>query len=218
MKTRARTMHGLQIIASTTVILAIMTLVYSFWDAPPIAQGVPVLSEDTYAKVIGLISDTHAHLPILSKEIPESVFEVFKEANVSLIIHAGDVTNLNIIKKLERIAPVVAVYGNVDPPKMRTILPTMSITEINGLRIGVIHNVGFPPFWGMNEMERIAKEKDLNVLVFGHTHKPFLRVKEGVIFINPGSPIDPLPPFLVKRTIGLLVITEEGIEPFIIEV
>ncbi len=201
-----------------TLVVTIATVVYAFWEAPPALREVPELIKSPGIRVVGLISDTHAHLPFLGGELPEKVLTIFKEANVSLIIHAGDLTSLDIIEELERIAPVVAVHGNMDPPEVRAILPSLAVEVVSGWRIGVVHDIGFPPLWGMAEMERIAEEHDLDVLVFGHTHKPFLRVEGDRIFINPGSPVDPLPPLLTKRTIGLLVIAEGSIEPFIIEV
>lgn len=204
--------------ALVLIILALATIIYSFWDVPPIAQKLPTTIRGINVKVIGLISDTHTHLPILGSKLPEKVFEIFKEANVSLIIHAGDIVDLNVIRELERIAPVVAVYGNTDPPEIRALMPAMAIIEVNGKRVGVVHDVGIPPLWGIDKMERIANENNLDVLVFGHTHKPFLKSEGDTIFINPGSPIDPLPPLLVKRAVGLLIITEERIEPYIIEI
>jgi len=70
----------------------------------------------------------------------------------------------------------------------------------------------------MDEMKRLAKEKGLNVLVFGHTHRQSVRWDDDVLFMNPGSATDPLPPMLVKPTVGLLLITEEKVEPLIVRV
>jgi len=55
-------------------------------------------------------------------------------------------------------------------------------------------------------------------LVFGHTHRPAIKVDEGILFVNPGSPTNPLPPLLTKPTIALLKIEKEGIEPEVIKV
>lgn len=212
------TLRGWMLVSlAMTLLVMVATLTYAFWDVPPIAREVPLI--DPGAKVIGLISDTHLHFPPRTPaESPLRFFEVFREANVSLIVHAGDLVSLDVIEELEKIAPVVAVHGNMDPPEVRAVLPAMAVVEVNGWRIGVMHSTGLPPFWGMSEMERIAHENDLDVLVTGHTHRPFLRVAKGMIFINPGSPADPLPPFLMKRTVGILVVREEAIEPYIVEV
>ena len=70
----------------------------------------------------------------------------------------------------------------------------------------------------MGEMRSVAKINGLDVLVFGHTHRQFLKWEGSVLFINPGSPTDPLPPMLVKPTVALLLVTEEKVEPFIVKV
>ena len=84
--------------------------------------------------LIGLISDTH--IPDRAKEIPQKVFESFD--NVDLIIHAGDLTSPKVIEDLEKIAPVMAVQGNMDRAN-GIDLPKAKIIEAEGLKIGVVH-------------------------------------------------------------------------------
>ena len=163
-------------------------------------------------KLVGLISDTH--VPSRSRKLPERVFEIFKD--VDLIMHAGDITRIEVVKELEKLAPVIAVHGNMDPQEVRDQLPEFTSIELLGHKIGVTHDPG--ALWGMHEMKRLAKEKSLNVLVFGHTHKQSVEWEDDRLFINPGSATDPLPPLLVKPTVGLLLLKEERIEPFIIKV
>lgn len=163
-------------------------------------------------KHVGLISDTH--IPARAKAVPKKVFEVFN--GVSLILHAGDLTQLSVVDELEQLAPVVAVCGNMDRYEVREKLPRMNSVEVYKWKIGVIHNPGI--FMGMKRMKTIARENGFSVLVFGHTHRPTLKQEEGVLFINPGSPTNPLPPFLTKSTVALLRITREKIEPEIIEI
>jgi putative phosphoesterase len=133
-----------------------------------------------------------------------------------LIIHAGDITQLNVINELEKIAPVIAVHGNMDPPDVKRKLPELNTIEFHGKKIGIIHDPD--TLYGMDKMKRIAKENDLNILAFGHAHKPFIKHVDNVLFINPGSLNDPLPPILMKPTVGLLIITENKVEPLIIKV
>lgn len=163
-------------------------------------------------KVVGLISDTH--IPTRAHAIPPRVFEVFVGSN--LIMHAGDLIQLRVLSDLERLAQVVAVYGNMDEPDVRERLPKTGSVEVYKWKIGVIHNPG--ALWGTRRMKRIAKQNNLDVLVFGHTHRPVFKWEEGILFINPGSPTNPLPPFLTKPTIALLKVTKEGIEPEIVEI
>jgi len=163
-------------------------------------------------KLVGLISDTH--IPAKAKTVPKKIFEVFD--GVSLILHAGDLTQLSVVDELKQLAPVVAVCGNMDGYKVREKLPRINSVKVYKWKIGAIHDPGI--FMRMKKMKTIAKENDFSVLVFGHTHRPSLKREEGIIFVNPGSPTNPLPPFLTKPTVALLRITKEKIEPEIIEI
>lgn len=183
-------------------------LLYSLWGMPPIFEEPPQIKKSPGMKIIGMISDTHVSG---DAGIPRRVFEVFKD--VDLIIHAGDLVQLEVLEELREIAPVVTVYGNMDPPEVRGELQEINSIRVHGWNIGVVHDAGL---WGMGRRERIARENDFDILVFGHTHKPFLKKRGGVWFINPGSPTNPLPPLLVRPTVGLLIVTEEKVEPVII--
>jgi len=163
-------------------------------------------------KLVGLISDTH--IPAKAKTVPKPIFEVFDGA--SLILHAGDLTQLSVVNELQELAPVVAVCGNMDGPDVRERLPKMDSVKVYRWKIGVIHNPGI--FWGMKRMKTIAKRNNLDAMIFGHSHRPSLKRENGKLFINPGSPTNPLPPFLTKPTVALLRITKEKIEPEIVEI
>jgi len=163
-------------------------------------------------KLVGLISDTH--IPTRARTIPEKALEVFRDAY--LIIHAGDLVQLGALSALEELASVVVVCGNMDERDVRQRLPKMNSVKIYDWKIGVVHDSG--ALWGTERMKRIAKQNEFNVLVFGHTHRPFLRQEDGTLFVNPGSPTNPLPPFLTKPTVGLLKIIKEKIEPKIVQI
>ncbi|MBO3754907.1 MAG: metallophosphoesterase family protein, partial [Candidatus Brockarchaeota archaeon] len=81
---------------------------------------------------------------------------------------------------LEKLAPVLAVHGNMDPYEVKAKLPEMDVVEFYGWRIGVVHDPG--ALWGMGEMRRIAEENRLNILVFGHTHRHFVKWEDDVLF------------------------------------
>ncbi|MGC8849032.1 MAG: metallophosphoesterase family protein [Candidatus Bathyarchaeia archaeon] len=179
---------------------------------PKISMDRSSMEKEADTKAIGLLSDTH--IPSRAGRLPDGVAEVFSQ--VDLIIHAGDLTSIKVIEELEALAPVLAAHGNKDPPDVKASLPRMGLTEVHGWRIGVIHDVGFP--WGMKTMKRTARENNLNILVLGHTHRPFVKWDEGILFINPGSPTNPLPPFITKPTVGLLLVTRQMVKPFIIAV
>jgi uncharacterized protein len=163
----------------------------------------------TSQKIIGLISDTH--VPSRAKSIPPRVFKIFEKAD--FIIHAGDLVELSVIDELEAIAPVLAVSGNMDAPNVNGSLPEMESMKIFDWRIGVMHDPN--ALWGDTKMRYIAKENGFHVFVYGHTHCASIKWEDGVLFINPGSPISPASEN-DKPTVALLKITKDGIVPEIV--
>jgi len=162
-------------------------------------------------KTVGLISDTH--IPVRARTIPKRVLEIFDKAE--FIVHAGDLVQLTVIDDLEQLAPVLAVYGNMDGPGIRGKLPKMNSVKVFDWKIGVMHDPG--TLFGMGKMREIAKQNGFNVLVYGHTHNSSIKWEGKTLFINPGSPTNPIPSFLAKPTVALLRITKEKISPDIIQ-
>jgi putative phosphoesterase len=174
-------------------------------------QVLPRLQESS-GKIIGLISDTH--VPVRAKEIPKEVFKVFE--NADYIVHAGDLVELSVIDELEQLAPVLVVYGNMDGPEIRGKLPKVDSLKVFEWKIGVMHDPG--AIFGVRKMREIAKKNGFNVLVYGHTHNSNMRWERDILFVNPGSPTNPAPPFIAKPSVGLLRVTRERIVPEIIQI
>lgn len=122
--------------------------------------------------LIGLISDTHG---MLRPDVHSAL------AGVELILHAGDVGGEEILLELATIAPTLAVAGNTDSPA--PYLESEIVRTIGGLTIHVSHGheVGRPT------PERLLARYPQDILVYGHTHKPFLLEWEGRIVVNPGA-------------------------------
>ena len=159
--------------------------------------------------LIGLISDTH--IPDRMKELPEKVFEAFKD--VEMILHAGDVTSQEVIEKLEEIAPVTAIQGNTD----RIVglnLPKTAVVEAEELKIGVIHGEVYPRA-DTQQLHYLAKQLDVDILVSGHSHQPKVEKVEDVLLINPGSPTVPR---LADRTIMMLEINKKEVDVELVKV
>jgi len=175
-------------------------------------QILPKLQNFSLAKTVGLISDTH--IPVRAKNIPKEVFKTFE--NVDYIIHAGDLVELSVIDELEQFAPVLAVSGNMDGPEIRGKLQRVNSVKIFNWKIGVMNEPG--ALFGMGKMREIVKQNSFNVLVYGHTHKSSIKWEGNILFINPGSPTNPLPPFIIKPTVALLRVTKENITPEIIQI
>ena len=159
--------------------------------------------------IIGLISDTH--IPDRAKEIPQKVFEAFNE--VDLILHAGDLTSPKVIEELEKTAPVVAIQGNMD--RVNGIdLPIAKTIEVEGLKIGIAHGEVYPRA-DTQQLVYLAKELDVDILVTGHSHQPKIEQTDGVLLLNPGSPIVPR---LADRTVMLLEIKNKEVDVEIIKI
>ncbi len=132
--------------------------------------------------IIGVLSDTH------SLNIPTSLIERFK--SVDLIIHAGDICDLQTLKMLNKIAPTKAVQGNMDEPAVKKILPLKEIIVCGNVRIGVTHgHIGELRDALKNAMFSFKNDK-MDVVIFGHSHQAFNEKVGPTVYFNPGSPND----------------------------
>jgi putative phosphoesterase len=105
-----------------------------------------------------------------------------------LIIHCGDFVSLAFWHELSALGPPVAgVYGNMDEPEVRELLPKEREIRVEEVRIGMVHIPG--PRAGREARLR-AKFPDCGAVVYGHTHMPDLTEDEGVWILNPGSPTE----------------------------
>lgn len=120
--------------------------------------------------LIGVLSDTHGH-------IPSGVAKAFK--NVDLIIHAGDIGDEKVLDKLSKIAPVVAVRGNMDYGRWADKLPESEIIEIGQIAFVVLHIA--------SRLDAVPDNSGIKAVISGHTHRPDIYEKNGVTFVNPGS-------------------------------
>ncbi|MFD8422161.1 metallophosphoesterase family protein [Streptomyces sp. NPDC059466] len=132
-----------------------------------------------------LMSDTH--LPSRARELPPPLMAELPLADV--VVHAGDWVDTATLDLLEaRARRLVAVHGNNDGPQLRARLPEVARAELDGLRLGVVHETG-----SAKGRERRCAERypDLDVLVFGHSHIPWdTTTGTGLRLLNPGSPTD----------------------------
>jgi putative phosphoesterase len=132
-----------------------------------------------------LISDTH--VPARARRLPDDVLARIDAADV--VVHAGDWVDTATLDLVQaRAARLIAVFGNNDGPALRARLPETAQVELEGVRLGVVHETG--PARGREE--RCARRfPDLDVLVFGHSHIPWdSTAPSGLRLLNPGSPTD----------------------------
>ena len=122
---------------------------------------------------IGLISDTHGLVR------PEALAAL---DGVEMILHAGDVGRLSVLRELGGIAPVHAVYGNVDDPAFD--LPQRLDLTLGGVRVHVSHGHEL----GSPAPRTLAHAYDADVIVYGHTHRQLIETVAGhTLVINPGA-------------------------------
>jgi hypothetical protein len=132
-----------------------------------------------------LIADTH--LPRRARDLPARLWAEVDDAD--LVVHAGDWVDLRLLDELEeRSRRLVGVWGNNDHGALRERLPEFARVEVDGIRLGVVHETG--PAKGREE-RCSAAHPDVDVLVFGHSHIPWDTTStSGLRLLNPGSPTD----------------------------
>ncbi|RZU39736.1 metallophosphoesterase family protein [Edaphobacter modestus] len=148
--------------------------------------------------LIGVISDTHGLLR------PEALVAL---AECEQILHAGDVGNPEILGALKEIASVTAIRGNVDVRGACAELPATEAVELGGRLFYMIHSVRDL------DIDPVAAEVD--VVVSGHSHKPGIERKKGVMYLNPGS-AGPRR-FELPVSVALVTVGEDGVEARIVE-
>lgn len=119
---------------------------------------------------VGVISDTHGLLR------PEALQAL---QGAEHILHAGDVGDPQILTSLAKIAPVTAIRGNIDEGGTCGHLPTIELIELGGRSIYMLHDV--------KKLELNPEAAGIAAVVFGHSHKPTVERRRGVLFLNPGS-------------------------------
>src|SRR6266480_105514 len=119
---------------------------------------------------IGIISDTHGLLR------PQAIAGL---QGSDVIVHAGDIGDPAILDKLNDIAPVTAVRGNVDKGAWAQRIPQTNVLEVEGISIYVLHI--------LDELDLKLEAAGFAAVVCGHSHVPKQEVKNGVLYFNPGS-------------------------------
>ena len=119
---------------------------------------------------MGVISDTHGLLR------PEAV-EALHDSD--LIVHAGDVGDPAVLERLRAIAPTTAVRGNVDTGAWAKALPVSDVVNVGKLRVYVLHEI--------SALDLDPKAAGFAAVISGHSHRPGAEVRNGVLYLNPGS-------------------------------
>jgi uncharacterized protein len=136
--------------------------------------------------LIAVIADTH--MPRGPRRLPGACVE--RIAAADLLLHAGDLMTVEVLRDLEAIGPpVAAVQGNMDTAELRRLLPEERVVDAGGARIAMLHDAG--PSGGRLERLRRRFGDRAEAVVFGHSHIPLHeRADDGFQIFNPGSPTE----------------------------
>lgn len=146
---------------------------------------------------IGVVSDTHG---LLRPEVMPAL------AGVEQILHLGDVGNPTVFKSLENVAPVHAVRGNIDRGGPGGRLPETDVLLFEGHYVYLLHDIG--------TLRLDPAAAKFSAVLYGHSHKPSIERRNGVLYFNPGS-CGPRR-FELPVTLGILDITSARLEPRIV--
>src|SRR5262245_33410909 len=147
--------------------------------------------------LIGVISDTHGLLR------PEATAAL---RGVRVVIHAGDIGRPEVLEELRAIAPTHAVRGNIDTQAWANRLPLTEVVDVGPLRFWVLHEIS-----GL-DLDPVAA--GFAAVIFGHSHKPSIEMRNGVLWLNPGS-AGPRR-FRLPVTIARIRVTAQKLNPEII--
>lgn len=142
------------------------------------------------------LSDTH-----LVDKIPVQLADLAKGAD--LILHAGDFVSIEVYETFAELGPLEAVRGNSDAAAIRAILPLRRVVEVGDVRLGLVHMASFSVDPTGAGFGLLAREMDVDILVFGHIHRPYVDRNDRLL-ICPGSPTTPRmsPPTVAEIEIG----------------
>jgi uncharacterized protein len=144
--------------------------------------------------MIGVISDTHGLLR------PEAI-EALR--GVEHILHAGDVGDPSILDSLRNLAPVTAIRGNIDVDGPCSQLPATEVITLHGHTFYMLHD--------RHALDLDPGAAGFSAVISGHSHKPLIEWRDGVLYMNPGS-AGPRR-FSLPVSIGLLTIGADGLQP-----
>lgn len=173
---------------------------------------------------IGVIADTH--IPDIIPELPPKVKEIFR--GVDIILHAGDITTVETLRELQNYFTItMAVAGEHDNEDAKKYLQTKQVVEFGNRKIGIIH--GYSADKGTDPLSNLSRKlkklfrppthedlyqyvlsqfEDVDCIVFGYTHQPYVKVRNGVLLFNPGAVA---PTRGVRASVGLLDIGKRAI-------
>ncbi|MDJ0848850.1 MAG: metallophosphoesterase family protein [Myxococcota bacterium] len=147
---------------------------------------------------VGVLSDTHGLVR------PEAVAAL---RGSDVIVHAGDVGKPEVLERLRELAPTRAVRGNVDRGAWAEALPTRDVVEVGDRNLYVLHT--------LQDLDLDPAAAGFAAVICGHSHRPSAEVRDGVLYLNPGS-AGPRR-FTLPVAVARLTVSASGLDPELIE-
>lgn len=155
-----------------------------------------------------VISDTH--IPRVAHDLPAAIYDEIKK--VDMILHAGDFVERSVYEKLKSLKDLRAVAGNMDSQFLKDNLKAKEVIEVGKFKIGLVHGHGAKRDLINTVRNEFGK---VDAIVFGHSHDAISIVKDGILFLNPGSPTDNI--FAAYNSYGIIELDDKKIEGKIIK-
>jgi putative phosphoesterase len=166
---------------------------------------------------IGLLADTH--IPECGPDLPQAAYDALMGCDQ--ILHCGDLHTIDVIDRLERLAPTVASRGNGDTFEPRVRRPGVAedsrvvdtfLANVNGFRIGLTHDLAHAEGRSDEDVARLLVRRfgsRVDIAVSGHTHVPTVwGLADGTALVNPGSPTMPYGYLGIVGTVGFIDIDD----------
>jgi len=158
---------------------------------------------------IVVLSDTH--IKGEGNWLSPELRKVFRE--IGFIVHCGDFVIPSVYEELGKLGKVMAVHGNMDAFELKNELPPKITFQIEGKKIGIIHGFGSP--YGLESRVGTALP-GVDVVLYGHSHRPQNLLLNGVLFFNPGSLTNNR--FSPFHSYGIIELDSRGVQGEIIKI
>lgn len=155
---------------------------------------------------VGVVSDTH--LSARRTALPVPLLEGL--AGVDLILHAGDIQSLEALHAFEALGPVRAVIGNNDDRALRERLPARRYFRFGTTTVGLMHGHDVDRLTARQAVERVFRGQ-VDVGIFGHSHRPLCLWLDQFLLFNPGSPTNKR--WEPRFSYGIIRFDDDGVHP-----
>jgi len=204
--------------------------VANIYGRPEAAPGPAVArrlrSDGVTTRRIGLLADTH--IPECGPDLPDAAYDALEGCDQ--ILHCGDLHTIDVVNRLERLAPTIAARGNGDTFGPRARRPGVAedprivdafVAEVGGLRIGLTHDLAHAEGRSDDDVARILLRQfggPVSIAVSGHTHVPMVwGLADGTALVNPGSATMPYGYLGIAGTVGFIDIDDDAFEVTILD-